>query len=121
MEFWEWDPGLRRYALASLFLALSMTTVSSVAFFLSCFPIKPSAATIGALTYVLIDLILRNTGFMESYKHLLLTHHMAMWARTLAADIPWALVLRSYSVLGAVNLTLFVLGAAVFESRDLKS
>lgn len=121
LTFHDWLPGLRHYALASVFLALSMTTVSSLAFFLSCFPIKPAAATIGALSYILIDMILRNTGFMESYDHLLLTRHMASWARLLAEDISWPLVLRSFTVLAAVNASLFALGAAVFESRDLKS
>ncbi len=121
LEFYEWLPGLKRYALGSLFLALGMTTVSSVAFFLSCFPIKPAAATIGALSYVLIDMILRNSGFMESYDYLLLTKHMGAWARVLAEDIPWPILIRSFSVLAAVNVSLFLLGLAVFESRDLKS
>lgn len=119
--FYEWTPGLKRYAIASLFLAVSMTTVSSIAFFLSCFPIKPAAATIGALTYILIDMILRNTGFMESYDHLLLTKHMASWARLMAENVPWPMVIRSFTVIIAVNLSLFILGAAIFESRDLKS
>jgi ABC-2 type transport system permease protein len=119
--FHDWDAGLRHYAVASVFLAAAMTTVSSVAFFFSCLPIKPAAATIGALSYVLVDMILRNTGFMEDYDHLLLTRHMASWARLLAEEVPWAVVLRSYTVLAAVNASLFVLGAAVFTSRDLKS
>lgn len=121
MEFYDWEPGLKHFALASVFLAFSMTTVSSVGFFLSCFPIKPAAATIGALSYVLIDMILRNTGFMESYDHFLLTKHMASWARILAEDISWPNVIRSYAIIAAVNATLFILGAAAFESRDLKS
>jgi len=119
--FYDWVPGLRHFALASIFLSVSMTVVSSIGFFLSCFPIKPAAATIGALSYVLIDMILRNTGFMESYDHLLLTKHMASWARLLAEDIPWPIIIRSFTVVLAVNATLFIAGAAVFESRDLKS
>jgi ABC-2 type transport system permease protein len=121
MTFYEWVPGLKRFALGALFLSFSMTTVASVAFFLSCLPIKPAAATIGALSYVLIDMILRNMELMESYKHLLLTAHMANWARILADPIPWAVILRSYTVLAAVSLSLFIVGAALFESRDLKS
>ncbi|HRJ08155.1 MAG TPA: ABC transporter permease [Prosthecobacter sp.] len=121
LVFYEWGDGMAKFASASLFLALAMTVVSSIAFFLSCFPIKPSAATIGALSYVLIDMILRNTGFMESYDHLLLTKHMAAWARVLAEDVAWPVVIRSFAVIAAVNASLFVLGAAVFESRDLKS
>ena len=121
MEFYDWLPGLERYALASLFLALGMTTMSSIAFFLSCFPIKPAAATIAALSYFLIDRILRETGFMESYDQFLLTKHIMSWARLLVVDIPWPLILRDFTVLAAVNASLFIVGAAVFESRDLKS
>lgn len=121
IAFYDWDEGLQRYALCSLALGLSMTTISSIAFFLSCFRIKPAAATIGALTYILVDFIIREGGFMQSYQHLLLTKHMAAWGRILAETIDWPLILRGYTVIFAVNITLFTLGYAVFESRDLKS
>lgn len=121
VAFYEWGPGLQRYAAATLALGLSMTVISSIAFFLSCFRIKPAAATIGALTYILVDFILRTSGFMENYQHLLLTKHMAAWGRILADTIDWPLVLRAYAVMLAVNISLFTLGYAVFESRDLKS
>ena len=119
--FYDWIPGLQRYALAAVTLGLGMTAVSSVAFFLSCFPIKPAAATIGALSYVLVDSILRESRFMESYDYLLLTTHVSKWARVMAETIDWPIIVRSYAVLLAVNISLFTLGYAVFESRDLKS
>lgn len=121
MAFYEWGPGLERFALASVFLSISMTTVGSVAFFLSCLPIKPAAATIAALSYVLIDWILQRSNAVESYEHFLITKHMGAWARILAEQIPWAVIIRSYAVLTAVSLSLFVMGAAIFEARDLKS
>jgi ABC-2 type transport system permease protein len=121
VSFYDWDEGLKRYAWGMLGLGLSMTTMASIAFFLSCFPIKPAAATIGALSYLLVDFILRNSGFMESYQHLLITRHMAAWTRLLAETIDWPLVFRGYAVVFAANITLFTLGYAVFESRDLKS
>lgn len=121
IAFYDWGPGLERYAFSSLALGLSMTTVSSIAFFLSCFRIKPAAATIGALTYILVDFIMRTGNFMEHYQHLLLTKHMASWGRVLTDTIDWPLVWRGYAVIAAVNITLFTLGYAVFESRDLKS
>ena len=121
VAFYDWGPGLQRYVCSSLALGLSMTTISSIAFFLSCFRIKPAAATIGALTYILVDFILRNSGFMDSYQHFLVTKHMANWGRILAETIDWPLVWRGYAVVFGVNLTLFTLGYAVFESRDLKS
>jgi ABC-2 type transport system permease protein len=121
LTFYDWELGLQHFALASVFLALSMMTVSSLGFFLSCFPIKPAAATIGALSYMLIDRILRETGFMENYDHWLISTHIQSWARLLAQDIPWVIILRDYTALMALNGSLFILGVAVFESRDLKS
>jgi len=121
VAFYDWGPGLWRYALSSVFLGVSMTAISSIAFFLSCFRIKPAAATIGALSYILVDFIIRTGGFMDSHQHLLITKHMAVWGRTLAETIDWPLIWRGYAVIFAVNITLFTLGYAVFESRDLKS
>ena len=121
IAFYDWGPGLQRYASSSFCLGLSMTVISSIAFFLSCFRIKPAAATIGALTYILVDFIIRNSGFMDNYQHLLVTKHMAVWGRILAENIDWPLIWRGYAVICAVNISLFTLGYAVFESRDLKS
>jgi|688.fasta_scaffold167973_2 ABC-2 type transport system permease protein len=120
-ELWSWELGLQRYALGAIFLGFSMITVSSVAFFLSCFKIKPAAATITALSYILIDSILLRSNLMKSYEFLLVSQYMEIWGRAYADPIPWALVTRGYSVLIAVNLSLFTLGAAWFQSRDLKS
>jgi len=119
--FYDATTGLKKYFIASLFLSVAMITVSSVGFTLSCLPIKPAAATIGALSYVLIDLILRNMGFMEDYKHLLITHHLSAWARTLAEVPQWPVILRSFTVLLAMDVSYFLLGFAIFDSRDLKS
>jgi ABC-2 type transport system permease protein len=121
VEFYDWEEGLRRYAIGTLAMGMCMTVISSVAFFLSCFRVKPAAATIGALAYILVDFILKNSGFMESYRHLLLTRHMTVWTRFMAETIEWPLVARGFAILIAVNITLFTLGYAVFESRDLKS
>ena len=121
VEFYDWEEGLRRYAIGTLSMGVCMTVNSSLAFFLSCFRVKPAAATIGALAYILVDFILKNSGFMESYRHLLLTRHMTVWTRFMAETIEWPLVARGFAILIAVNITLFTLGYAVFESRDLKS
>lgn len=119
--FYDWQTGMVKYAQASLLLSLAMVTVSSVGFTLSCLPIKPAAATIGALSYVLIDFILRNMGFMEDYRHLLITQHMQGWARSLAEEPQWPVIWRGFTVLGAMNLTFFLVGYGIFDSRDLKS
>lgn len=119
--FYDGSVGMSKYIGASLALSLSMITVTSIGFMLSCLPIKPAAATIGALSYMLIDFILRNMGFMEDYKHLLFTHHMQAAGRVLAEEPQWPVILRSFTVLGAMNLTFFLIGVGIFDARDLKS
>jgi ABC-2 type transport system permease protein len=121
VALYSWEEGIKRYAIGMFAMGLSLTVMSSVAFFLSCFRIKPAAATIGALAYLLADYIVRLNGVLQSYKHLLLTQHMSVWTRFFAENIDWPLIWRGYAVVFAVNMTLFTLGYAVFESRDLKS
>lgn len=113
--------GLQRYALASVALSFSMMGASSMGFFMSCFRVKPATATIAALAYMFVDSILRESHLMDNYKHLLVTHYMTAWRIFFMETIPWAVILRSYSILAGISLTLFVLGAAVFQSRDVKS
>ena len=110
-----------RYFLFSMMIALAMMTVTSVGFFFSCFKIKPAAATIAALSYVLVDFILARSGLMQSYSFLLFNTHLESWMEVLHEEIQWPIVIRSYTVMMAMNLTFFSIGVAAFESRDLKS
>jgi ABC-2 type transport system permease protein len=121
LTFMDGEVGLQRYALSSVFLGLAMTSISSVGFFLSCMKIKPAAATIAALAYLFIDMVILNSGLMKSYQHLLITGYIRSWVQVYLDPIPWAVIARNYSVLTAVNATLFVLGVAMFQGRDLKS
>ena len=119
--FYNGTEGMSKYIITSIALSLSMITVTSIGFMLSCLPIKPAAATIGALSYMLIDFILRNMGFMEDYKHLLFTHHMQAAGNVLAEAPQWPVIWRSFTVLGAMNITFFLVGVGIFDARDLKS
>lgn len=119
--FFDATEGLKRYALGTLMLSLSMMTTTSIAFFFSCWRIKPATATISAMSYLLIDLVLRESHFMDNYKSWLITHHMSAWTLIFVDEIPWAILIRDYTVLIGISLTLFVCGAIAFEIRDVKS
>lgn len=121
LEFYPWGEGLERFFVSTVLISFSMTIVSSIAFFFSCLPMKPAAATIGALSYFLIDRIVRETGFMDNYDQFLLTKHISTWALALKTTVPWPVIVRSFTVIAAVNASLFILGAAFFQARDLKS
>jgi len=121
VNFFPSGQGIARYALAVGMLALCLGTASAIGFFFSCMPIKPAAATILTLSYIFIDMILVKGQFMKDYEHFLVTNYMESWVRTCLDPIPWFRLLRDLIVLGGVNITLFVLGWMIFQSRDFKT
>ena len=121
VNFFDWESGLLRFGIGALLLGVTMSVVSALGFFFSCLKIKPAAATIAALSYMLVDFIMNTSHMMDSYGHLLVTRYMATWIHVFADPVPFAGMARDLAVIAAVDLSLFVLGAAVFEGRDLKS
>lgn len=66
-------PGLERFLCALPLLALSLTSVTSLGFMLSCFDMKPAAATIVTLSIIFLDSIFRNVPYLRELETLL--HH----------------------------------------------
>lgn len=118
---YESGPGLVRYLSALPLIGLSLLAVTSLAFALSCFNMKPAAATIVTLSYVTVDYIFRMLPYFESIKHWFLTTHMATWTNIFREHIPWPQIVEDYAYLLAVDLTLFVIGMVNFQQRDFKS
>ena len=121
VNFFDWNTGLIRFAIGAALLGFSMSVVSALGFFFSCMKIKPAAATIAALSYILVDFIMNTSHMMDSYGHLLLTRYMACWSHVFADPVPIAQMARDMVVIIGFNLSLFVLGTAIFAGRDLKS
>lgn len=113
--------GFMRYVFAHLFLAVNATTMLSLAFMFSCFNMKPAAATILALSYLFVNLVLEAIPFFDRFEVWLLTYHFRCWLHVFNSPVPWPDVLQSQIVLAAANVTVFVIGAAVFQTRDIKS
>jgi ABC-2 type transport system permease protein len=113
--------GLLRFARAVLFLALGLQAVSTLGFAFSCFNMKPAAATILTLTVFFVDFVLRSIPYFQGIERCFLTWHTACWIRTFHDLVPWWDVAESLAYLGAFNLSLFLVGAAAFCTRDLKS
>jgi ABC-2 type transport system permease protein len=117
-EFW---PGLFRYLLAFPILSLSLCTITALAFCLSCFNMKPSAATIITLSVLFADFILKSVPFFESIRELFITRRISLWVHVFDTRIPWEMMVENFAWLGAINATLFLIGWMVFEQRDFKS
>ena len=102
-------------------MGLSMCVVTSLGFFFSCLKIKPAAASVMALSVFFIDFVLQNIPFLANHKDMFITFRMANWVYTLKEQVPWEKVLESYAILTGLNISLFVVGWMIFQSRDFKT
>ena len=118
---YEKDPGLLRYLAALPLLGLSLLAVTSLGFAFSCFNMKPAAATITTLSYVMVDFIFKGIPYFESLKQWFLTTHMATWTNVFREHIPWPQIAEDYAYLLAVDLTLVIIATVNFHQRDFKS
>ncbi|MBI3191663.1 MAG: ABC transporter permease subunit, partial [Pedosphaera parvula] len=113
--------GLALFAAAHLILAVNACTMFSLAFMFSCFNVKPAAATILAMSLLLVCFVLENMPFFEEYKDWMITHHLRAWVMVFARPVPLPDMLASLSILLGVNATAFVIGVTAFQTRDIKS
>ena len=102
-------------------MTLNASVVLGLAFMFSCFNMKPAAATILALSFLFINLVMEHIPFFEAYQEWFLPYHFRGWQLTYANPIPWERVIGSVLILLACNLTTFLIGAAAFQARDIKS
>lgn len=118
---YEKGPGFGRYLASLPLLGLSLLAVTSLGFALSCFNMKPAAATIATLSYVTMDFIFKSIPYFESIKPWFLTTHIGTWMNVFRERIPWAQVFEDYSYLMAVDLTLVIIAVVQFQARNFKS
>jgi len=113
--------GLKFYALAHVMLAINACTMLSLSFMFSCFNMKPAAATVLAMSFLLLSLVMEAMPFFEEWKELALTHHFRAWVLVFTKPMQVAQMAEALCVLAAVNVTAFVIGATHFHMRDIKS
>jgi ABC-2 type transport system permease protein len=113
--------GFKLYLWSISFMALNATVAVGLAFMFSCFNMKPAAATILALSVLFISMVLENIPFFEPYKEWFPTYHFHTWIRIYSQPTPWDAVAQTLCILLAMNLTTFLVGAAAFQARDIKS
>jgi ABC-2 type transport system permease protein len=115
------DQGLRLYGFAHLFMAVNAVAMFSVASMFSCFNMKPASATILALSYLFMSMVMEHIPFFEAYQNWFITHHFACWILVFRTPVPWPQIIQSEIVLLATSLTTFVIGALAFQTRDIKT
>lgn len=119
--FPSWSEGAARLTLGAAGIAISMITLSSLAFMFSCFKIKPAAATIITLALLFVDMILQNFPFFRPYEEWFVTWRMSCWLFLMENEISWPKIFESYAFLIGLNATLFLIGFTSFRLRDFKT
>ena len=113
--------GLVRFVFCHLFLAVNASVMVSVAFMFSCFNMKPAAATILALSFLFVSMVMENIPFFERYENWFITHHFKCWLLIFRDPAPWSQICQSEIILFAVSATAFIIGTMAFQVRDIKS
>jgi ABC-2 type transport system permease protein len=113
--------GFALYLWSLTFMAVNASVAVGLAFMFSCFNMKPAAATILALSVLFVSIVMENIPFFESYKEWFPTYHFHTWIRIYSQPTPWDAVAQTLCILLALNLTTFLVGAAAFQARDIKS
>lgn len=113
--------GLKLYVCSHLFMAVNAGVILGVAFMFSCFNMKPAAATILSLSFLFVNLVMESIPFFERYHEWLLPYHFRGWLLVYSQPTPWDRIGSSLCILLAANVTAFLIGAAAFQARDIKS
>jgi ABC-2 type transport system permease protein len=113
--------GLKLYILSHVFMTVNASVIVSLAFMFSCFNMKPAAATILALSFLFLNLVMESIPFFDRYEEWFLPYHFRLWLYVYTDPLPWERITGSLAVLLAFAVTTFLIGAAAFQSRDIKS
>ena len=121
ITFFDFGPGLLRYLVALPCFALSLLTITTFSFLLSCCNMKPAAASISAITIFFVDYIFHLVPYFETYRPWMMTTHMSTWLNVFRTPFPWPQMVEDYGILLGLDATFFLFGAMIFSARDFKS
>lgn len=117
----DFSAGLPRFLAAHVFMLAKAVTILSLSLMFSCCNLKPAAASIVALSLITIDRILMEMPFFHDFKVYFLGHYLNCWQLLFLDPIPWWQIGQAASLLAGASLTFLIIGASVFQMRDIKS
>ncbi len=106
---------LERYALAMPMLVAAWWTVAMLALTLSCFDVKPGAATVLALAVLLMDELVRLQPAFVTIAPYCLTTRLLTWRQVFNDHIPWLRIQRNYTELLWLDVALTVVAWWAFR------
>jgi len=117
------DPaaGWQCYTAATLALSVAAITITGLAWMFSCCNVKPAAATILALSFLLTNQIIEQIPYFHDWQAWFITYHLGFWMKMFQQPVPLWDIGQSLSILFGFNLTFFIIGSSIFQMRDIKS
>jgi hypothetical protein len=82
---------------------------------------KPAAATILALSFLFVSLMMEQIPFFDRFDNWFITHHFRCWLLVFQDQIPWPRIMESEAILLGICGTAFIIGSTAFQLRDIKS
>ncbi len=113
--------GWMRYVAAVLILSGKAITFMGLAWTFSCCNIKPAAATILALSLLLICRMIQDIPYFHDWQRWFITYHFDFWMKMFEQPVPVADMWQSLCILIGFNLTFYIIGCCIFQMRDIKS
>lgn len=120
-SLYEANQGWQRLAMAVSILPLKAITIMGMALMLSCFNMKPAAATIVALSVFMLSRILQDIPSFAELQPWFITYYLNCWVDVFMQPFPLWKIGGAICLLLGFNATFFVIGWMAFESRDIKS
>jgi len=121
LAVFEQAEGWQHYIAATLMLSVNAITIMSLAWMFSCCNIKPAAATILALSLMLISRVIQDIPYFHEWQQWFFTYHLSVWMKMFEKTFPIPAIVQSVSILCGINLTFIIIGASIFQMRDIKS
>jgi ABC-2 type transport system permease protein len=112
-----------RYALAFLFAALAMTTIASLAIFLSSFAQNSIGPIISTMGIVIVFTLLSNLELplFNLIKPYLFTTHVIGWKGFFEDPVPYSLIAKSATILLLYTVGFITATLVYFNQKDIKS
>ena len=112
---------LQRIALAYAVAAVGMVAIGSIAFAISTFLSNSNGAIAGAMGFLFGSAVIGQIGYFAKLKPYLLTTHLEVWRDLFAGNVNVPDLTHSLGVMMIYSAVAFLIGAVIFQRRDVLS
>ncbi|MHB1000709.1 MAG: ABC transporter permease [Armatimonadota bacterium] len=115
------DTAIIRLTAAYALTSAGMLAVGSIAFMISTFLSNSNGAVFGSMGVLIISGILGQIEYFEKIKPYLLTTYLDKWQQFFGSTLDTDLLMKSAGVMLIYSAAAFIIGAVIFQRRDILS